>query len=88
MKKEIVIIITLFLLSGVNLWLNLRPDEKQIEDPNIELFKYKFETIQNRIDSIYNQVNLKDTLIHENSILIHNAPRSKRDSIRAVINPR
>lgn len=56
MKKEIIIIVTLFLFCGVNLFLNLRPDEKQIPDPNIELFKYKFETIQNRIDSLRVQV--------------------------------
>lgn len=56
MKKEIVIIIILFLFCGINLWLNLRPDEKQIEDPNYEVYKLKFETLQNRIDSLRVQV--------------------------------
>jgi len=56
MKKEILIIILLFALSGINLWLNLRPDEKQIEDPNYEVYKLKFETLQNRIDSLRVQV--------------------------------
>ena len=84
---NILLIIGIIVCLVISLW----PDEKttpNIQPINYELFEHRFKTVERRVDSIYNQVNFKDTLIHENSIIIHNAPRSKRDSLRLLINPR
>ena len=88
MKKEIAIILFLFAFCSLNLWLNLRPDEKQTNDPNYELFEYRFKEMQGRIDTLSTQINSKDEKIDSNIVFVESASRNTRDSLRAIYNPR
>jgi hypothetical protein len=64
------------------------PDTTQPDPINYDLYEYRFNELEGRIDSLQNQFKTISHEITKDSIAIVNAPRSKRDSIRAVINPR
>lgn len=55
---------------------------------NYELYKHRFNELEDRFDTLQNHYKSISHEITKDSIVIVNAPRSKRDSIRAVVNPR
>lgn len=82
----------LVIINSVSiLLLNVKSCERETTAPepiNYELYEYKFDQLQSQLDTLQNQFNSISHEITKDSIIIVNAPRSKRDSIRAVVNPR
>lgn len=66
-------------------WLIFRTETKQ---PNVTHYHQIIQQSQERIDSLSAQRVKIDTLIYENSNIVHGATRSERDSLRAILNPR
>ncbi len=89
MNQKLINILFAIAIIGIAL-LNLRHEKTptQTQPINYELLEYRFNQSEKRIDTLYSQMNLKDTIIYENSNLVRTANRSKRDSIRAIVNPR
>jgi hypothetical protein len=89
MKLQTAINIFFLVLILIVGGLSLRHENTAPPEPiNYELLKYRYEESQKRVDTLQLQVNQKDTTIYENSNFVRNAARSKRDSLRSVINPR
>jgi len=83
---NIILIIGIIISVCVSLW----PNEETPQIPTIDYSKYeqRFKKVEQRIDSVYNQINIKDSTIHENTNFVNGATRNQRDSLRSILNPR
>jgi hypothetical protein len=88
-KKNITyIIVGLFLCW--NVWLTLRQNSEQTtpEPHDYSIFDTLYQRHERRLDEIQYEMNFIDSTIIIDSIYVHQATRSERDSLREIYNPR
>ena len=96
MKQLHLNIILIVVQLTITVLLLLPDNETQIEDPNIEVYKLKFETLQNRIDSLRVQVisfeqetdSIKIQIINDESKVDHASNNDVDSMFSALFNRR